>query len=38
MGKRQDYISWDEYFMALAILIKLKEVKIPQYTSWCLYS
>ena len=20
MGKRQDYISWDEYFMALAIL------------------
>ena len=31
-SKRKDYISWDEYFMGVAMLSGM-----PEYTGWLLY-
>ena len=35
-GKRQDYISWDEYFMGVAILSGMT-VKRSEYPGGMLY-
>ena len=36
MGKREDYISWDDYFMGIAMLAAKKQGS--KYSSWSVYS
>ena len=43
MSKRKDYISWDEYFMGVAMLSGLRskdpntQEQRPEYSGRCLY-